>query len=923
MLRKKLSQSNKTFSTKKTSHRQQQNNFNYQSLFLWIKFLGYFITLAMVTQRQGVQAQGLPATLDLASLMANQGMLIQGAGKYDETGNSVSSLGDVNGDGLTDLLVGASSASPLGRSVGGTVYLVYGSQVWPAVLDLNTLTATQGMVIQGAGMHDETGNSVNSPGDVNGDGLSDLLVGADGASPVGREGAGVAYLIYGSRVLPAVLDLSALTPTQGMVIQGAMAYDKTGNSVSGTGDVNGDNITDFLVGAYYASPLNRIGAGEAYLIYGSHTFPALLDLNTLTQAQGIVIQGAAIDDTAGCSVSSAGDINGDGLSDFLVSAVYASPLNRTQAGSVYLIYGSKTLPGVLDLNSLTATQGIVIQGAVAQDNACGVSSAGDVNGDNITDLLVGANNASPLGRTYAGAAYLIYGSRTLSAILDLSALTLTEGMFIQGAVAGDRAGSVSNAGDVNGDGLSDLVVGTFGASPLGRAHAGAAYLIYGSRTLPTILDLNTTLTAPQGMVIQGAVAGNYAGTTVASAGDVNGDGLSDLLVGAYRASPLSRSGAGIAYLIYGKSTLTATSLMTTPSTKTTKGATLSIGMSPSTNSLGTTTNSVITTATMASGITAVTTVSTTTAFTTSPSKTMTKLSSNGEPASSSQNSVSTSVSSSTPTPSSSISSQTNSATVINTTAQTTELTNPLSPTLAASGSVSATVIGAAAGVGGFALAASVATAIGFFCAHQKKKSRANISEIAELKVGTGLGTLDDINMNKYNSFHTLPTKFTTFSLYSKDTRLDAIQQFNQQLPITANNKTLRLNHGNKCLLLSVTDVDDESENLLKELGRKIKKIFPDDIKDWEININTLRIDAEVSQGVNELIQFLQQAGFVLQDEQTDSNQYQTLELRPHENEADINALPANNKTVARPDYGRIDETKQPENQYDNMPKLEF
>jgi hypothetical protein len=706
---------------------------SYQPYYVWVSFLWSLMTLGIMSQRLGVQAQGLPATLDLASLMATQGMVIQGAVAGDRAGYWVSSAGDVNGDGLNDLLVGAWEASSLSRSFAGAAYLIYGSRTLSAVLDLNTLTASQGMVIQGAVAGDALGISVSSAGDVNGDGINDLVVGAWHASPVSRSYAGEAYLIYGSRaLLPAVLDLNALTAAQGMVIQGAASGEYAGISVASSGDVNGDGLSDLVVGANNASPVSRSLAGAAYVIYGSRTLSAVLDLNTLTPTQGMVIQGAAANDFAGSSVSGAGDVNGDGISDLMVGAYQASPLTRSYAGAAYLIYGSRVLPAVLDLATpLTAAQGMVIQGAVANDFAgSSVSGAGDVNDDGISDLVVGAYQASPLTRRYAGAAYLIYGSRTFPAVLDLNTtLTATQGMVIQGAVGGEHTGiSVASAGDVNGDNITDLLVGAANASPLSRRSAGEAYLIYGSRVWPAVLDLNT-LTPTQGTVIHGAVAGDTVGYPVSSAGDINGDGIADLLVGAYFASPVNRAQAGAAYLIYGKSAITPTSLMRMPSTKTTAGTTVSINTLPSTISLGIMPSSAITTTTMATGVTIAT-------ATTASTVSMTVSSLTGATTMAARQTLPPLPSDSRVTSANSGSSES----LAGSGESTTRLIETPTQTMAAGGNsgISGTVIGAAAGSvgGGLALAACLA-GVGFYACRKKSRSTKS-NEAAKQAPGVAL-----------------------------------------------------------------------------------------------------------------------------------------------------------------------------------------
>ena len=511
----------------------------------------------------------LPALITLSStwLDGTNGIILAGAQTNDRSGRSVSSAGDVNGDGLADILVGAEYAKPSGRVAAGETYLIYGrSNGLPAsiVMTNSWLDGTNGIILAGAKANDLSGGSVSSAGDVNGDGLADLLVGAMYAAPSGRAYAGEAYLVYGrSNGLPALITLTNtwLDGTNGNILAGARASDFIGRSVSSAGDVNGDGLADLLVGADQESSLE----GRTYLLYGrSNGYPALIMLtNTwLDGTNGIIIAGANPSQASGFSVSSAGDVNGDGLADLLVGA----PLNDSEglqdAGKTYLVYGrSNGLPASIVLTSewLNGTNGIVLAGARTFDESgYSVSSAGDVNGDGLADLLIGAYKADPSGRFQAGETYLVYGrSSGLPSLITLTNTWLdgTNGVLLAGTKTEDYCGySVKSAGDVNGDGLADLLVGAHQADPSGRREAGETYLVYGrSNGLPSLITLtNTWLDGTNGVLLAGATTNDRSGYAVNSAGDVNGDGLADLLVGAYQADPPGRLNAGETYLVYGR-----------------------------------------------------------------------------------------------------------------------------------------------------------------------------------------------------------------------------------------------------------------------------------------------------------------------------------------------------------------------------------
>ena len=187
----------------------------------------------------------------------------------------------------------------------------------------------------------------------------------------------------------------------------------------------------------------------------------LVELNALVTCQAVTFNGALASDKSGYSVSGVGDVNGDGLDNIVIGAIGASPNGKTQAGMSYVIFGSPTLGsvGTTELSNLTSPMGVVINGAFAGDcSGISVSGAGDVNGDGLEDLVIGASGASRNGKIQAGTSYVIFGSPMLGSVgtIELSSLTSPVGLVINGAASSDQSGSsVSGAGDVNGDGLDD------------------------------------------------------------------------------------------------------------------------------------------------------------------------------------------------------------------------------------------------------------------------------------------------------------------------------------------------------------------------------------------------------------------------------------------------------------------------------------
>jgi hypothetical protein len=474
-------------------------------------------------------------TFDLTTLNGRNGFSVSGSVQGDRLGYSVASTGDINGDGVSDLVLGAYRVN----SNAGAAYVIFGMRNgYLGTFDLGTLSGSNGFTVPGIepGVY-HLGISVSAAGDINGDGVSDFVLGAD-------DGYGTSYVIFGSRGgFQSVFNLMNLNGTNGFIVRGIALNGGLGGSVSTAGDVNGDGISDLVLGAYSVNSY----AGAAYVIFGQREqFPALFNLTNLNGINGFSVAGIAPNDLLGCVVNTAGDINGDGISDLVLGAYNANTGLGGNGGAGYVIFGRREgFASFFNLSNINGTNGFAIGSAASATLGGSISTVGDINGDGISDL--GLSDASLNSGT--GVSYIIFGNRQgFSSLFNLNKLNGSNGFAVPGVAARSYLGPVSSVGDISDDGIDDLVLGADGTANAANLVMGVAYVIFGNRVgFPSTFNLNN-LNGTNGFIVPGIAVNSSLGFSVSRAGDINGDGLNDLLLGA----PGLNSDIGTAYIIFGK-----------------------------------------------------------------------------------------------------------------------------------------------------------------------------------------------------------------------------------------------------------------------------------------------------------------------------------------------------------------------------------
>ena len=406
--------------------------------------------------------------------------LVKGAVSGNMLGASVISAKNMNGNNADGIIISAPGSST-GTEI-GRVYVYFGSD----------LTKSPDLTLTGSANGGCFGYSM-AVGDVNGDGYSDIIIGEPYNNEAGTK-AGKVYVYFGG---------PTLTNYPNITIKGQAAGDMFGYSVT-CRDINNDNRDDIIIGAPYNSSAG-MNAGKVYVYFGSDNINTIADL-TMT--------GAAPSDLFGYSIASASNIDGNGDNGIIVGAP-GLPANTDRPGKAYVYFGGSPVNNVAD---------VIMTGQVNGDLfGCSVS-AGDFNGDGSDDVIVGAEKNGAAAAA-AGRAYIYYGGKNMT---NTPILTMT------GEAANDRFGHlVTCVGDINGDGYSDVIVD----SPNNTDATGKAYIYFGGLFMDNTADA----------AIKGESVGDNFGSSFASAGDIDKDGIDEIIMGAANNS-LNGANAGGAYL---------------------------------------------------------------------------------------------------------------------------------------------------------------------------------------------------------------------------------------------------------------------------------------------------------------------------------------------------------------------------------------
>ena len=441
------------------------------------KLIALFITLSLTYNNISGQ-QLYPASFDVTTLNGTNGFVIPGLVTNYKLGSESQFIGDINNDGYEDICLGNGNQTVGLNELSGKAYIIFGSPTgFPTPFDLTSLNGTNGFIVEGVGYDERRGTTVAGPGDINGDGIDDLIIGTSNSNSDD-------IVIYGAVTFPPLFTVNDINGTNGFLLNTPGSY-----QVAALGDVNGDNINDFIIGTPHWS-------GQSWIIFGrTSNYPALIDNTWMNNAVNGFRTSKFPSSRPSFTVGGAGDINNDGINDILIGS-----WNNSANPNSYALLGKSTpFDPIVDLVSLDGTDGFLIDN---QGNyfITEVGPLGDINGDGIDDCF-SENN-------------IIFGSSSAyPANLLMSDLNGTNGFILENYVGG-----AAPTGDLNFDGINDFIVA-----------AKDGYVIFGKIGGFSATFNSTTLDGTNGFKIP--LNNTAEGRSVDGGKDINGDGVTDFIFG--------------------------------------------------------------------------------------------------------------------------------------------------------------------------------------------------------------------------------------------------------------------------------------------------------------------------------------------------------------------------------------------------------